>query len=113
MSNRNKKNLNSKHYGKAMRTPALKAAIVEPILVCCVNGISINDLEREMQKIMPLSISNLKKYLLYLVDYQVISYNGQRQVYAIEHDGYDLLDMIMKEKSSMKSSRDDLIITLE
>src|SRR5919112_6377565 len=97
MPRRKKENLSSKYYGKAMRTPALKASIVEPILICCINGISINDLEREMQKTTPLSINNLKKYLLYLVDYQIISYNGQRHEYAIENDGFDLLDIIMKE----------------
>ena len=103
MPNRNVENLNSKHYGKAVRTPALKAAIVEPILVCCIYGISINDLEREMQKTTPLSTNSLKKYLLYLVDYQIVSHNGQRYVYAIEHDGFDMLNMIMKEKRVMKS----------
>ncbi len=51
-----------------------------------------------MQKTMPLSIINLKKYLLYLVDYHIISYNGQRYVNTIEHNGFDLLDMIIKEK---------------
>jgi hypothetical protein len=113
MPNGNKERLNSKYYGKAMKTPSLKAAIVEPILVCCINGISINDLECEMQKTTPLSTNSLKKYLLYLVDYQIISYNGQRHLYTIERDGYDLLDMIMKEKRVMKSNRDDIIITFE
>ncbi len=113
MSGRNKENLNSKYYGRAMKTPSLKAAIVEPILVCCINGISINNLECEMQKTTPLSTNNLKKYLLYLVDYHIISYNGQRHMYAIEHDGFDLLDMIMKEKRVMKANIGDLVITLE
>lgn len=113
MPNRNKENPNSKYYGKAMRMPALKAVFVEPILICCINGISINDLEREMQKTTSLSINNLKKYLLYLVDYHIISYNGQRHMYAIEHDGFDLLDMIIKEKRVMKANIDDLVITLE
>lgn len=93
-----------------MRMPALKAAFVEPILICCINGISINDLEREMQKTTPLSTNSLKKYLLCLVDYQIVSYNGQRHVYAIEHDGFGLLDMIMEE---MKSNRDEIVITFE
>lgn len=113
MPDGNKERLNSKRYGKAIKTPSLKAAIVEPILVCCINGISINDLECELQKTTPLSTNNLKKYLLYLVDYQIISYNGQRHVYTIEHDGYDLLDMIMKEKRVMESNRDDIVITFE
>ena len=108
MPNRNKERLNSKHYGKAMKTPSLKAAIVETILLCCINGISISDLECEMQKTTPLSTNNLKKYLLYLVDYHIVSYNGQRHVYAIEHDGFDLLDMMMKEKRVMNTNMDAL-----
>jgi hypothetical protein len=113
MPNRNKENRNSKYYGKAMRTPALKASIVEPILICCINGISLNDLELEMQKATPLSTNNLKKYLLCLVDYHLILYNGQRHVYAIENDGFDLLDIIMKEKRAMNGNMKDLVITLE
>ncbi len=66
-----------------------------------------------MQKTAPLSINNLKKYLLYLVDYHIISYNGQRHVYAIEHDGFDLLDMIMKEKRAMRTDKENKIFTLE
>ena len=63
------------------------------------------------QRHYQLTIS--KKYLLYLVDYHIVSYNGQRHVYAIEHDGFDLLDMIMKEKRVMNANMDDLVITLE
>ena len=84
---RNNEKMKSKYNGKAMKTPSLKAAIVEPVLVCCVNGISINDLEREMQKTAPLTTKSLKKNLLYLVDYKIVSYNDQRHVYTIEHDG--------------------------
>jgi hypothetical protein len=75
--------------------------------------VSINDLECEMQKITPISHNDLKEYLFFLVDYRIISYHGQRQVYTIEHDGYDLLDVIMKEKRMMRADMDDLVVTLE
>lgn len=101
---RNKEKLNSKYYGKAMKTPSLKAAIVEPVLVCCINGISINYLEREMQKTAPLSTNNLKKYLLYLIDYQIVSYNDQMQCVYYGIWWIWLLDMINKEKRVMKSN---------
>jgi hypothetical protein len=110
---RNKENPTSKCNGKTMRSPALKAAFVEPILTCCIHGVSINDLECEMQKITLISHNNLKKYLFFVVDYRIISHHGQRQVYTIEHDGYDLLDVIMKEKRMMRADMDDLVITLE
>ena len=82
--------MDSNDHDKSIRTPTLQAAIVEPILVCCINEISFNDLEYEIQKISPLPSNKLKKYLLYLIDYQIISYNGHRQVYTTEIGGYDL-----------------------
>ena len=41
-----------------------------------------------------------KKYLVYLVDYELISYNRQRQVYHIEENGIDLLSYMIKKKKS-------------
>ena len=96
-----------------MRTPTLQAAIVEPIVVCCINEISFNDLEYEIQKILPLPSNKLKKYLLYLIDYQIIAYNGHRQVYTTEIGGYDLLDMIIKEKRITLTDSKDIVITFE
>jgi predicted transcriptional regulator len=39
-----------------------------------------------------------KKYLVYLADYELISYNRQRQVYHIEENGIDLLSYMIKKK---------------
>lgn len=37
--------------------------------------------------------------LFYLIDYDLISYNGQKQVYKIEQGGLELLSGIMENKS--------------
>ena len=55
-----------------------------------------------------------KKYLVYLADYELISYNRQRQVYHIEENGIDLLDLIDKEKKrAMIVDSKDVTITIE
>lgn len=85
---------------------------MEPILVCCINEISFNDLGYEIQKTFPLP-SNKLKYLLYLIDYQVIAYNGHRHVYTTEIGGYDLLDMIIKEKRMTLTDSKGIVISFE
>jgi len=49
-----------------------------------------------------------------MADYELISYNGQRHVYNIIENGFDLLDFINKEKErSLTADNDDLLITIE
>ena len=55
-----------------------------------------------------------KKYLVYLADYELISYNRQRQVYHIEENGIDLLSyMIKKKKRAMMADIEDMMITIK
>jgi predicted transcriptional regulator len=54
-----------------------------------------------------------KKYLVYLVDYELISYNRQRQVYHIEENGIDLLSYMMKKKRAMMADIEDMMITIK
>jgi hypothetical protein len=55
--------------------------IMEYILLLCVKGAIFDDL---MQLIIsPSSDKLLKKHLFYLIDYDLISYNGQKQMYFI------------------------------
>jgi hypothetical protein len=62
----------------------LKVVIVESILLSCIVTGSILELLFKIQTVLPLSYEVLKKYLFYLVDYNFISYNGQKQVYITE-----------------------------
>ena len=54
-----------------------------------------------------------KKYLVYLADYELISYNRQRQVYHIEENGIDLLSYMMKKKRAMMADIEDMMITIK
>lgn len=80
------------------RSPRLKGEIVENIILLLrLKEYSVSDLLFEIKRKLPLtSYNTLKKYLIYLADYELISYNGQRKVYLIECNGLDLLYWINK-----------------
>jgi hypothetical protein len=44
----------------------------------------------------------IKNYLFYLIDFEAISYNGQKKIIKISDGGLDLLKMIDKEKKQKK-----------
>jgi hypothetical protein len=95
------------------KSPVLQAVIIEPILISCINKVSFYVLALAIQKIMPISIIEIKKYLFYLVDYGLVSYNGLHQVFTIEDGGFGLLDMIDREKRQEKVNLKDITITFE
>ena len=48
-----------------------------------------------------------------MIEYDVLSYNGQKQVYEIEEGGLNLLSMIKKESAQGKVTIKDITITFE
>ncbi len=50
-----------------IKSPKLKAAIVEPILIFCIHGTSICELSFDIQRIISLPYKALKKYCLALL----------------------------------------------
>jgi hypothetical protein len=69
--------------------------IVEYILLLCAGEATFDDL---MQLMILSSPTILKRYLFYLIDYDLISYNGQKQVYLIKDKGLKLLCRIKENK---------------
>jgi len=100
-------------HNKEIRSPKLQADIIEQILLCCTNKISFYILVSTIQKIMTISLWDLKRYLFYLIDYRLISYNGQKQIFTIEYGGFGLLDIINKEKRQRRNNLKDFTITFE
>ena len=96
-----------------IKSPKLKAVIVEHILTNCVNGVSICELLCIIQNILPLQYKTLKRYLYYLINYELVSYDGQKQLYMTEDGGFDLLHMINKEKKMAIENSEDIVITIE
>jgi hypothetical protein len=72
--------------------------IVEYILLLCAGETTFDDL---MQLMISSSPTILKKYLFYLIDYDLISYSGQKQVYLIKDKGLELLSTIMMENKTV------------
>jgi hypothetical protein len=95
------------------KSPKLKAVIVEHVLISCIEGISICELALKIQIILPLPNRCLKRYLFYLINYELVSYDGQRQLFITEEGGFDLLHMINKEKKMTMANSEDIMITIE
>ena len=94
-------------------SPKLKASIIEPLLLLCINGISIYELPTEIQGMSPLPCKTLKKYLFYLISCELLSYSGKRQIYVTEDGGLDLLYKIHQEKQNTLATSEDITITIE
>jgi predicted transcriptional regulator len=96
-----------------IKSPELKAMIVEQVLVVCVNRIRFNELFDTIRKITSFSHYILKKYLFHLIEYGLISYQGKNQVYVITRTGLDLLSIINREKKTTQLDFKDIVICLE
>ena len=101
-----------------IKSPKLKTTVVENILILLyLKDFTISELLFELQRRLwyysSFSYKSLKKYLVYLVDYELISYNGQRQVYSIKDDGFDILIWISREKKRLMVDSEDITITIE
>ncbi len=101
------------HYTKGLKSPELQAIIIEPILIRCIKGVSRYELLFEMRGVLPLPYTILKMYLLYMIDYDLISYHGQDGVYFIERGGLDLLSMIEEKRKISMENIGDITITFE
>jgi predicted transcriptional regulator len=102
-----------------MKSPRLRGEIVENILLSLLlhpqQKMSASELLLETNRKLPLiSYRIIKKYLVYLADYELISYSGQIHVYQIEDNGIDLLYQIVEEKKRLIiSDSNDLTIAIE
>src|SRR3954463_9475322 len=88
--------INNNNNNFIIKSPKLKSVIVENVLeLLYKKDFTISELLFELQRRLsyPQSFSykSLRKYLVYLVDYDLILYDGQRQVYTIEYNGLELL----------------------
>jgi hypothetical protein len=72
--------------------------IVEYILLLCAGEVTFDDLMRLMFSSSP---TILKKHLFHLIDYDLISYSGQKQAYHIKDKGLELLSKIMMENKTI------------
>jgi predicted transcriptional regulator len=100
-------------HNKDIKSPELEASIVEPMLTICIEGLSIFEISWKIQTMMVLPYIIIKRYLFYLMDYEVMRYDGQKQIFTTTYEGHNLLDMIDKEKKQENNDINDIIITFE
>ncbi|MGN6559003.1 MAG: hypothetical protein ACTHJ2_00595 [Candidatus Nitrosocosmicus sp.] len=111
--------MKTKNNHLIIKSPRLRGEIVENILLSLLlhplQKMSVSELLFETHRKLPLtSYKKLKKYLVYLADYELISYNGYLHGYQIKENGIDLLYWIVKEKKRlMISDSENLTITIE
>src|ERR687897_2962624 len=99
-------------HDHTIKSQELEAIIVDQILAICINGARFNELKDVTQRVASFSRYILKKYLFYLIEYGIISYQGQNQVYVITWEGLNLLSIINIEKRIRHSDK-DIVICLE
>lgn len=100
---------------KFRKAPHLKAFILESILSSCISGSTSLDLLVNLERTMIsagryIRLSSLKhtlnKYLFYLIEYELVSYEGFSKVFMIEEGGYSLLFFIVNKMNVMEGNND-------
>jgi hypothetical protein len=81
---------------------------VEMILGSCVKGASLVDL----MYLVGIPYNSLKVQLFYLVEYNMISYLGQKQAFFLKREGAKLLSVIDETKYLANLSDDEYITTI-
>ncbi len=78
-----------------------------------ISKISFDDLLLKIQNKIPISPFILKKYLFYLIEYEIILYKGKIRKFMIKDKGFNLLDMINKETTNEMTDINDIVITFD
>ena len=98
---------------RKFQSPELQGSIVEPILLLCIDGSSFYEIASSLGESLLISSNMIKRYLFYLISYDLVSYNGQKRVFTIEIGGFKILSMIDNEKQKEKTHIEDIVITIE
>lgn len=98
---------------KTQNILVMQAIIFQPILLICLRGASIQKINLNVQRLLPISSELIKKYLFYLNEYGLISYYGSNRSYNSTNDGIKLLFEIEQKKVTEKITTSDILLYLE
>jgi Tfp pilus assembly ATPase PilU len=102
-----------KDQEKTKNILVMEAVIFQPILLMCLRGSSIQRINLNIQRLLPISSELIKKYLFYLIEYGLISYDGSSRSYFSSNEGITLLVKIERKKVTEKLTTSDLLLYLE
>lgn len=105
--------MDTKRINEGINPICLKVAITESILLDCIKGSSLSEIELHIPRVISTSKAVLKEYMYHLINNSIISYNRVKKVYLIEANGWDLLYRIYSQRESSISDYTDLIIKVE
>ncbi|CAN5883636.1 hypothetical protein BH23THE1_BH23THE1_01110 [soil metagenome] len=91
----------------------MQAVILQPILLVCSKGSSIQSIYCNIQRLLPISDELIKKYLFYLIEYGLIYYNGNNHSYFSSDAGVNLLFKIERKKVTEKITTSEILLYLE
>ena len=98
---------------KTQNILVMQAIIFQPILLLCLKGAPIQSIYWNIQKLLPISDELIKKYLFYLIEYGLISYNGNNHSYFSSDAGVNLLFKIERKKLTEKITTSEILLYLE
>ena len=90
----------------------MKAVILQPILVSCFEGVTISHLISTVSSIMPVQNYLVKKYLFYMIEFNLITYSGSLKSFLIAKGGINLLLQIELMKSIERLSTDQIFLQI-
>ncbi|MGE0388729.1 MAG: hypothetical protein DA329_06890 [Candidatus Nitrosocosmicus sp.] len=77
----------------------MKAVILQPILMSCFEGVTISNLCSTISRVISIDKDSIKKYLFYMIEFNLITYQGKIKSFFIANDGIELLLQIESMKS--------------
>ncbi len=98
---------------KTQNILVMQAIIFQPILLMCLKGSPVQSIYCNIQRLLPISDELIKKYLFYLIEYGLISYNGNNHSFYSSDAGLNLLFKIEHKKVTEKVTTSEILLYLE
>ena len=76
---------------KSGRKIVMKAVILHPILMSCLEGVTISQLYSIISSIMTIDEEPIKKYLFYMIEFNLITYRGKIKSFFYSKQRFQLI----------------------
>ena len=102
------------------KAPKLRAVLVVLLLRSTIKGIATSNIDKLIRNltsssghISSLTMHTIKKYLYYLIEYDLILYDGTNQVFIIRNSGINLLAIIITSIKKYSLDIEKMLIGFE
>ena len=98
-------------YSNNSKSPKLRVIVIEIILLHSIEGFAACDID-ELKRII-VSSQTLKKYLYYLIEYDLLLYDGIKPAFVMKERGFTLLYTIGNSRKKYSLDIKKLLIVFE